>query len=342
MKDDDAERQQHTRGPTEQDAQHERDAGDREQHEDPNIARHVEHDSRGDERPAAAVEPKSGPLEAIHDPAHREIRRCRLLSGDIGRLDLAGVGLLEAGDRVVTCREIRVGIQPERHRGYVPVARDQRIDIQGRRERDLPDAFQLLSGRGPVLEKLPHEEFGLLASCDAGVHETRDLLEVRHFILERRVERPQPLEELEAPQIGRLDGDENEILTPELRAELVVGHAGRIVLLQQRFGRGIERHVGESRAERRCGEQHGSHDPPAMAGNEVRPALEVPLDPDPDGTPSTPVVAHAAAASAHLVRFEDSHDSWPRAMPGSDAQGHATRLRPCISCIIGATAEESA
>ena len=99
---------------------------------------------------------------------------------------------------------------------------------------------------------------------------------------------PQPGEKLRRKYIRARDRYQNQFLATELFAKFVVYRKGRILRVQEAFGRGIERELGQSRT----ATDHHSHDRqqylPVMTEDETAKALEVSLDTDAPGCAQGP------------------------------------------------------
>jgi hypothetical protein len=152
------------------------------------------------------------------------------------------VSLLELRDDVIDARLLAREAQGlDQDRGRLSIARHQ---VSGEEvvRLDLPAEGGKV---GVVLRRaleqvLHHQRVVVACARVAGVDQAGDLAQVGDLLLERAVQRLEPLEEREVVDVVRLDQDHDLLLAAELVPELVVGGEDRIVLVEQAFRRGVD------------------------------------------------------------------------------------------------------
>jgi hypothetical protein len=159
----------------------------------------------------------------------------------------------------------------------------------------------------------------------SGVDEAPHVLEIGDVVLDLLVQVAQLCEEHEVEDLRRLDGDEDVVVSPELLAKGVVGHADGVVLVQEALGRGVELDLRELRDQRAGDEQDGGDREPRVAVGPVAPAREGVLDPLADrcrrtaagAHPVQPLTSPSVAARSVGIRGCGCDPGMTRSNPGS-------------------------
>ncbi len=95
---------------------------------------------------------------------------------------------------------------------------------------------------GNGLEQVLHHQGVLLPPGLADVDQAVHLLQVGHLGLKFLVEGLQLEQKRPREHLRRLDGHQDELIAPELVPEGVVGHQGRVVLMKEGLGGGLQGH----------------------------------------------------------------------------------------------------